>query len=326
MSVKSYGFAVGNLRARENSLLKQSDLSQLLSANNVEELGNMLRDKGVGDNVSDKDPLQLIKSHNAALWQYLTDIAPDMAAFAPFIYENDFHNLKAVLKSVLKDRDFTNLLIIPALVDVSTIEKAVTEKRFDILPPYMQLCAEEAYNILAQTGDAQLADGVIDAACLTAQLNKARECKVGIVSDIIAVKVFYGNIKVALRGAKSGKTAEFFDKTLTETGFIPLKELKNAALAGEEMVLGLLSKVSALSGEKAAEYYKKAPWMLEKFCDDLVMSLAAYCKTVTMGIEPLIGYMCARLTEIQNLRIIYSGVKTGQAREKTEERLRELYG
>ena len=48
MPVKSVGFAIGNLRARENRLLKQSDMSQLLSAKNTDELANMLRDKGIG--------------------------------------------------------------------------------------------------------------------------------------------------------------------------------------------------------------------------------------------------------------------------------------
>ena len=326
MSVKSYGFAVGNLRARENSLLKQNDLISLLSSRNVFELGNSMRDKGIGEGVNQSDPLLLIKQHTAALWRYLTDIAPDMNAFAPFIYENDFHNLKAILKSVSKNRDFENLLIVPSLIEVSLIEKAIKEKRFDILPSFMSGCAKEAYEILTQTGDAQLADGVIDAALMTAQLEKAKESKVQIVEQLIKIKVFYSNIKVALRGAKSRKTAEFFDKTLVETGFLPVKELKNAALSGEEKVLEKLSRITEVSGAKAAEYYKEAPWKLEKFCDDLLMSKARFCKSVTMGIEPLIGYMYARITEIQNLRIIYSGVKTGQDTVKTEERLRELYG
>lgn len=326
MSVKSYGFAVGNLRARENSLLKPNDLAGLLSAHNIFELGNLMRDKGIGEGVNQSDPLLLIKQHTVALWRYLTDIAPDMNAFAPFIYENDFHNLKAILKSVLKDRDFENLLIVPSLIEVSLIEKAVKEKKFDILPPCMSECAKEAYEILTQTGDAQLADGVIDAALMRTQLEIVKESKVQIVEQLINIKVFYNNIKVALRGAKSRKTAEFFDKTLVGTGYIALKELKNAALAGEGKVLELLCRVTEASGEKAAKLYEDAPWKLEKFCDDLLMSKARFCKSVTMGIEPLIGYMYARLTEIQNLRIIYSGVKTGQETSKTEERLRELYG
>ena len=326
MSVKSYGFAIGNLRARENTLLKRNDLLQLISSEDTAELFSMLKDKGIGYSVGGNSCLEAIKSHTSELWKYLADIAPDMSAFEPFIYENDFHNLKAVLKSVLKNTDFTNLLIIPASIDISLIERAIKEKRFDLLPEFMAGAAKEAYEILTQTGDAQLADSVLDAACMKAQLKRAYECKVGIVADVIKTTVFYNNIKAALRAAKASKSSDFIDSALTDTDVVPKKELKAAALAGEEKVLELLSRITELKGETAAECYREAAWKFEKFIDDLIMKKVSRCKSVTMGIEPLLGYMIARKTEIKNLSIIYSGVKTGQPREITEERLREVYG
>ena len=326
MAEKSYGFAIGTLRARENYLLKKSDLSQLLSAENPEAFARLLKDKGVGDASSSGDALQLIKDHNKQLWQYLKDIAPDMTVFDPFIFENDFHNLKAVLKAVLKEKNFENLLIVPAGVDISKIEKAIKEKSFDILPKFMSGAAKKAYAALTQTGDAQFSDAIIDAACMTAQLEKTKETKSDICFDIIKIIVFYGNIKVALRSARAGKNAEFLEKALTETDIIPKKELKNAALMGEDKVLELLSRLSSVSGDEAARQYEQAAWRLDKFADDLIMSKARRCRSITMGNEPLIAYMCARKAELQNLRIIYSAVKTGQSRSKTEERLRELYG
>ncbi len=325
MAVKSYGFAVGNLRARENTLLKNSSLLQLLNAENTQELSVMLRDKGIGDS-SLSEPNELIKSHTAELWSYLTEMAPDMIAFSPFIYENDFHNLKAVIKAVLKNREYNDLLILPATVEAELLGRAVKEQKFDILPEFMCYAAKNAYETLAHTCDAQLADGIIDAACMKAQLDTAEKSKVGIVKELVEIMVFYSNIKVALRAAKAGRNAEFLESTLIDMPIIPKKELKMAALSGEEKVLELLSKAISMSGDKAAESYREAPWKLEKLADDLVISKAKRCRMVTMGIEPLIGYMCARRTELMNLRIIYSGVKTGQQEEKIKERLRELYG
>ena len=55
MPEKSVGFAIGNLRARENRLLKKNDLSGFAAANNVTELARMLRDKGIG--ISEEDVL-----------------------------------------------------------------------------------------------------------------------------------------------------------------------------------------------------------------------------------------------------------------------------
>lgn len=326
MPVKSTGFAIGNLRARENTLLKNSDLSQLLAAKSTDELENMLRDKGIGYQTVRCDVSQMLKDDTEKLWKYLTEIAPDMAAFEPFIYENDFHNYKAILKSVVRSRNFEDLLIVPASIEIPVLERAVKEKRFDLLPDFLRDAAEKSYEVITQTGDSQLCDGIIDAACMTAQLEKAKHSKNDIVIKVITAMVFFNNIKSALRASKAGKSAAFLDDTLTETGVISKKELKNAALTGEDKVLELLATATMYGGAEAAESYKNSPGDFEKFCDNRIIQIAKACKYITMGIEPLIGYMLARKTEIKDIRIIYSGIKTGQTPEKTKERLRELYG
>ncbi len=325
MPVKSYGFAIGNLRARENRLLKQSELLHLLSAEDTFELANMLKDKGIGDGLSN-NPIQIIKNHTSELWQYLTDIAPDMAYFDPFFYENDFHNLKAILKCILKEKDYNRFIIVPATVDVKLIERAFKEKRFEVLPENLSTAAKKAYDVLSQSGDSQLADGIIDAACMTAQLSRAKECRLALVTEIIEALVFYSNIKVAIRAAEAQKTADFLEQCITENGVIPKKDVVKAALGGKEKVLKLLEGVDKLGGAQAVKAYCQDPWRFEKFVDDLIIKKVLRCKSITMGVEPLLAYMLARKYEIKNLNIIYSGIKTGQSREKIEERLREVYG
>ena len=260
------------------------------------------------------------------MWKYLTDNAPDTAAFAPFLCENDFHNYKAVLKGIIRGREYVDLLILPASVELSALEKAVKEKRFDLLPDYMQKPAAEAYEVLAQSGDSQLADCITDAGCMSAQRLLAEKSKNTVIKDLITVSVFYKNIKAALRAAKTGRSARVIESTLTETGVVSKKAMVTAALGGEEKILELLSKAVTVGGAEAAEAYKKSPGDFEKYADNRLISTAKRCKYITIGIEPLIGYMLARKAQITDLQIIYSGVKTGQNSDKTLERLRELYG
>ena len=99
-----------------------------------------------------------------------------------------------------------------------------------------------------------------------------------------------------------------------------------AALGGEEKLLELLAGATALGGPEAADAYRSSPAELEQFAEDRIINTAKQCKFITVGIEPIVGYMLARKAEITDLRIIYSGIKTGQSTEKTRERLRELYG
>ena len=325
MPEKSVGFAIGNLRARENRLLKKNDLSGFAAASNVTELARMLRDKGIGK-TDNADVPTLLHEDAEEMWKYLADNAPDTAAFAPFLCENDFHNYKAVLKGLIRGREYESLLILPASVELPVLEKAVKEKRFDLLPDYMQKPAAEAYEVLVQSGDSQLADCIIDAGCMSAQTLLAEKSKNTVIKDLITVSVFYKNIKAALRAAKTGRSAQFIESTLTETGVVSKKAMVTAALGGEEKVLELLGKAVTVGGVEAAEAYKKSPGDFEKYADNRLLSTAKRCKYITIGIEPLIGYMLARKAQITDLQIIYSGVKTGQGSDKTLERLRELYG
>ncbi|MBQ9965895.1 MAG: V-type ATPase subunit [Clostridia bacterium] len=323
--VKSYGFAVGNLRARENTLLSKSDFATLMAAKSVEELSALIGEKSGG--VFEKMSVpELLSKKQKALWEYITDIAPDMDIFAPFLYENDFHNLKAILKAVVGEKDFSSLLKEPSTVESELIATAVKEKRFDILPELLRETAIKAYDILTKSGDTQACDCVIDAALTDARMKTANKTGNKTIIELISIDAFYKNIKVALRSAKAGKSPAFLDEVLSENGIVSIADLKAAAISGEEKVLELLSSKTNAGGKEAAECYKASPSSFEKFADNMVLLAAKKCKSVTIGIEPLIGYTVACLTEIKNLRIIYSGIKTGQSSEKIEERLREVYG
>lgn len=325
MAAKSVGFAIGNLRAKENRLLKQSDLTRFMSAKSADQLAAMLRDRGIGDPASQKEVPEILKEDTEKLWSYLKCIAPDMSVFEPFLYENDFHNLKAILKAVVRNTDYSDLLLLPANVDIKYIETAIKEKRFDILPDFMRKSAEEAYEALVSGGDPQLSDCIIDAGCMTAQYEKAKTIKNAAVREVLISAVFYNNIKAALRSAKARKSSAFLEKTLTENGVVSKSALKNAALGGEEKVLELLDSVTEMNGQTAAECYRRSPAEFEKFCDNRRIAAGRKCRYVTMGDEPLVGYMLARTAQTKDIRIIYSGIKTGQSSEQISERLRELY-
>ena len=144
MPVKSVGFAIGNLRARENRMLKKSDMLRLAAASDTDELAAALSDCGIDKKDGAEIP-EMLSAETEKLWKYLTDNAPDMSLFEPFIYENDFHNFKAVLKGTVRNRDYGRLLITPASVDVVLLERAVKEKGGTRVVLHAQVRAKEFY-------------------------------------------------------------------------------------------------------------------------------------------------------------------------------------
>lgn len=325
MPEKSYGFAIGNLRARENTLMNRNDMAQLASLDSAEQFADMLRDKGFGDRMGGGDVPQLLQTARRELWDYLNEITPDSGIFDPFIIENDFHNLKAVLKSLIRDVDPHGLLLEPSVYPAETLKTAIREKKFELLPEELRETADRAYGILTSGGDAQLCDAVIDAACMRRQLAMvgAKGYKCTLAAEIIRETVFYNTVKAALRSAKAQKNGVFLDETLIDTGIISRDALKAAALGGEDKVLELLR---ASGKTAAAEAYEKSPSEFERFSDNAVMAVARKARFVTLGAEPVIGYYMAKRAEEKNVRMIYSAIRVGQPEEITMGRLRELYG
>lgn len=326
MPVKSYGFAVGNLRARENTLLRQNDFAQLAALKSTDALAASLRDKGFGDRAANEDVPQLLKHSAEQLWNYLNEISPDEGIFLPFLLENDFHNLKAVLKALVRDTDADEYLLTPAPCDPAALENAVREKQFDLLPDYMCKAAPRAYDVLLAGGDPQLCDAVLDCACMNAQLAlvTAKGFRCSLAREIIETSVLMNNIKVALRCARAQMSGAFLDEALADTSYPNKAALKAAALGGTEHLLELLE---GCGGDRAAaaEAFKRSPADFERFADDAVMAKARKARLCTLGAEPVIGYYMARSAELKNLRIVYSGIKTGQPEEKIMGRLRALY-
>ena len=316
MSV-SWGFSVGNVRAREVSLLKKRDLSEMAGCSSEQQLITALSDKGFGG-ADAKSTEQAVNFETDALWEYVRTTAADFTVFNPFLLDNDYHNLKAVIKGVLSGKEYKNMLLFPTVTDIEVIETAVKEKKFSLLPPYMADDAADGYSLLAATSDVQLVDGILDKSRMKATLSMCQKAP-EVMSQYIKTKVFFENVKVALRGSKMGKNADFFKKTLyLEQG---LDSLISAACEGTEAVLEWLK----IRDEGAAESFKLSPSEFEKTADNRLMSVAKRAKFITSGPDVIIGFVLAKLAEIRAVSMIATGIRTETDEDKIRERLRELY-
>lgn len=319
---RSWGFSVGNVRAKEASMLRREDIDQFAALRSQGELAAALRDKGFGsgDKGDGADVDRLIKDETAAVWEYAKTTAADITVFYPLMLDNDYHNLKTAVKGILSGREYRHLMLGPTVTDTDTIIKAVEQKRFSDLPEYMADDAKAAYLTLAETSDAQLFDGILDKSRMKASMEMSRS--VDLVHRYIACKVFFENVKTALRAAKMGKDRSFLEKTIYEDD--GTKGLIDAAESGEAAVLSWLGR-SELGGEAAVKCYKESPSRFEKYADDRLMEAAKAAKTVTIGPEVIIGYIIARLAVIRAVSMVATGIRTGTDPDVIRERLRELY-
>lgn len=323
----SYEFATGSVRVREGALLSAADLEQLMAAPDEAALISLLRDKGFGSPAAPADTAEeLLRQQMEETWQYLFSLLPDPSLLDAFVLRNDLHNAKCLLKGVLGDREVDALLLRPTLTAPSAIRDAVKAKRFTELPDWMAAALESAYDILAQSGDAQRADAVLDRAAMEAMLAAAESKNVDLLRKIVTATVFYADVTLALRSARVHMPESYLDVALCPCEGVDLADWKRALRGGEGETLELLSHLDVFNCAEAMEQYRRSPVFFEKWVDDYRLSLAREGKAATAGPEVLLGYLLAREAEDKAVRMAATGIRTGQSADALRERMRELYG
>lgn len=318
---EQYTYAVARIRAMENSLLKKTDLEQLLSCKSYGEALRFLADKGYGS-AEGEDYNEILNGETEKTWAVIDELGVDKDALSVLLIKKDFHNLKGAIKAVCTGADTRNLYMRGGNVPPEEIEKAVSEKNYSRLPESMRSAASEAMTVLLQTGDGQKCDVIIDKAALCAIRDKGRESDCRMISDYAEITVAISDIKIAVRGSALGKTYEFMKGAMAECDSLDTGALSAAAAKSREDIEQYLA-VTAYSG--AAEALKVSYSEFEKWCDNLIMDKISEQKSNPFTIAPVAAYILARENEINAVRIILSGKVNNLSDEFIRERLRELY-
>jgi V/A-type H+-transporting ATPase subunit C len=321
MTDKQYIYAVARIRTKEIGLLNKQFMEQLLSCKTYEDALTALAEKNFGS--SDNSGIDdIIKSERKKTWDLMRELVKDMSAFNTFLYENDFHNLKAAIKQVYKGEEFNNIYIENCTVNPELILKALKEQDFKSLPEYMQDCAKKAYEMQMHTGDSQLTDVIIDKSALEKIYESAEESKNELYMKYAELRLAFANINIAIRCSKIGKNADYMKRAMAECKSININNLIDAANEGEEATCEYL-RTTVYEG--IVSNIKKSSSAVEKYCDDQIIELIKPQRYNSFTIAPIAAYILARENEIKNVRIIMSGKKNNLKERSIRERLRELY-
>ena len=303
-----YANAVAVVRTLESRLFNRHDFDQLINARDGKEFETLINSKDSG-NLTE-------------VWEMLRGFAPDSKELEIMLYQNDFHNLKAVLKAMISGREPDKYIIKPSNIDTETLKKAFRSKDMDLLPAHMRDTAVEAYGILTTTLDGQSADTYIDSECLKAMRKSAEKSGNEFVMKYVEMVTVCADIKTAYRCSKMGKDRNFLETAICGSSELDKETLIRVTLSGTENLLNFLdgTQYYELSG-----LLRENPAKFEKRCDDLITEQVQTAQFKAFGTEPLIAYYIAKETEIKNLRIIKVCRECGADTETIMERLRETY-
>lgn len=315
-----YAYGVARIRANENSLLTESDMRQLIAADSVASVLSLLEQKGwdTSHGVSD-----MLEARSAGAWTLLTECAPDIAVLDALVIQNDFHNLKAVLKALFSGDEPSDYYITPSVLPPSKIYDAVKESDYSLLPDYMSRAAETAYDAVSRLSSGFIADTVIDKASLEARYTLARRGGSELMIKLARLACASADVKIASRAAKLGRGRDDILGMMCVTDMFDNASLVDAALKGDGELCAFLASTELSDG--ALELKEGGFVAFERWCDDAAVSFVAAGKYTPLGPDPLIAYYIACDTEVKNARIIIAGKQNGLAPDEIGRRVRKAY-
>lgn len=322
MSEQLYIYAVARIRSKELSLFSRQTLEQLMALKSYEECLKFLEDKGWGEHTEHRSAEAMLTFELEKTWALIRELCEEMSVFDVFLYGNDYHNLKAALKQTYMGTEVPHTYISNSTISPNTIEKAVKEKDFSLLPEHMRKCAEEAYDSLFHTGNGQLCDIIIDKATLETIYKAGKATGNELLTEYAELKVAAADINIAVRGCKTKKDNGFFERAMAECASLNTKELTKAALQGEDAIKDYLMHTKYADAVPAIE---KSLSAFELWCDNLIMKRILPQKYNSLTVSPLAAYILARENEIKAVRLILSGKLNSLSDETVRERLREMY-
>lgn len=317
---EEYIYAVARIRSAELRLLTNSTLTSLLATKNYDECLRLLSDLGwdTEDNLS-----AILKSERDKTWKFISELVKDIHVFDVFLYANDFHNLKAAIKSAA-DKELEGIYIDKeqCSVDPELIKKAVSQRDFSSLPPFMSKVAEEALDTLLRTGDGGLCDNIIDKAALVKIYEAGKSSNNEILKLYSELTVAAADIKMAIRFVLVGKDISTLKKALAPCDSINVDRLVKAAFEGLDAIYEYLSHTAY---QDAIPEIKKSPSAFERWCDNMIIAKIRPQRHNPFSIGPIAAYILARENEIKTVRIILSGKINNLPVDSLRERVREMY-
>lgn len=313
------------------NLMTKQDLMRLASCKDLPAAEAVLQEFGYGEakELYGGDIEWFIRREQNKLYNLIYNTLPSRKELAMCILPFDYHNIKVCLKAeFLGTTPSEDLLVSTSDMDWKKIVAMVRDRNYMFMHPVMKEAIENAVDLFGRGGDPQEIDIIMDRACYKQMLMLAEESEEEFLITMTKMQIDVNNIKTFARLREMKKPWSFFQKVFLPGGTV-----------GEQFYISCYEEPYGQVADKLAPYgYRDAMaeggrvlaetgefYVLEKLLSDRMMDYNKGAKYQTFGIVPVAGYWYAKEIEIDNLRIILSGILMGSSPEQIGEKLREPY-
>ncbi len=306
-----YAYAVAYIKTLENKMLTRTDIEALIAAEDTSSLMRILTERGWTGNTAD----ELTKNELERAWAAAYEVCDDQTPIDLLLLENDFHNLKTILKATVAKMDWSKMILSPSIIEPKLIADAIKYGDFSLLPEFMQNTAQEAYKILTTTMDGQLLEIYIDREEQISVKNRAKAEKDEFLIGWAELLIKLTNMKTAWRCHKASKSKQFIEDALVDDGAV------YARLTGAENEAAVVDIIKS----EYPDATTSSLGSFERWCDNKRLSYVKGAKAESFGFRPIMAFLIGKSFEIQAVRIILSCKENGVGEEVIRERLRDMY-
>ena len=316
-----YLFLASRVRSLERKLLTAPRIEQLLTAGDVAACSQLLSELGY-EPIHDETSLQVsLKQQREAVFSDIARFMPEPELLDVFRLKYDYHNIK----TLLKDRSGGRLLMDAGCISAADMERQYAESgNWQFLPKEMAEAAKEAADVLAETGNPQRSDFILDRAYFAQLRSLAQESRCAYLQDYIRAMIDAANLRSLVRTERLHADPGFLRQVLFDGGSVSVDTIVAHAGNGPAALYRATPfRAAAEAGEEAAKGGSLTAF--ERACDNAVLLAAGKARSIPFGVEVVLGYLAAKEAEWTAVRIIMSGRMAGMTADAIRERLRDQY-
>jgi len=326
---------VGRIRIIEKGLLTRSDLAKVLDAGNLEGALLALRDSFYGPYVSkleNPDMFEVaLQEAVKAVHDKVMKLAPEplvIAAYRVPPEEGAFSSLGNLtpeeLKGALEPVRRGEAPAAPQELEPDSVAESAYKVTCELAAVYAQVLEQDQTRQLTSFE----VDSLIDKSYYAWAASVYSKSGYDALVDIIRSEIDIVNLKMAVRARRLGISSPDFEGILIPGGSIDTARLAEGYSKGYAGIASAykdtrLERLAARGVSLAQKGQPLTGW--ERECDNAMVRLVRQARKISLGPEPVFGYMFGRELEVRNLRIILAGKQSEISEHEISERLRESY-
>lgn len=318
---KIYPYAVARIRVLEKNLITKQTYNQMAEAKSIEDCLRTLTEVGYNATENPREFETVLSQEMEKTYNVLRDLVPEEKFVDVFLYKNDYHNLKVLLKEEVSGISGEKYFIDGGTISVETLKKALTNRSYTELPKIMGDSIAEAFDFYHKTQNGQTIDIVLDKGAFKQMKETAVKSNNAFIQGYVTKLCDLTNLKSFLRIRNMKKPFEAF-----------LNVFVNGGAIGTDLFAQAFQSETAAQSFKATAYSQvceegmpKGFTVFEKLCDDYMMNFIKSAKYMPLTLEPLVAYLYAKESEVKTVRIIMTSKINHIDVDVIKERVREAY-